>query len=197
MRQQARIGALLLIGVGVVLGATVFRADIAQATGLAQAVTVTNSPAQAVPVREQNLDGNGFIKIHEQGVAKVVNANEPSYQPFQANFGNTILDGGYGACADLTVPAGKRLVIELVTFDGYLNDPDHDHYKHLWLNTTVSGNFTSHYLSFEQVPGDQFWHGSETLRLYADPPIVSMCADRHEIGVGSFHGSLSGYLVDA
>ena len=30
MRRQAIIGALLLIGVGVVLGTTVFRSDIAQ-----------------------------------------------------------------------------------------------------------------------------------------------------------------------
>jgi len=71
MRQRALIGALLLIAVGVVLGATVFRTDIAQATGLAQGVTVTNTPAQAVPVREQNLDGNGNIKVHEQGTANV------------------------------------------------------------------------------------------------------------------------------
>jgi hypothetical protein len=36
MKHQAGIGALLLLCVGIVLGATVFRADIAQATGLAQ-----------------------------------------------------------------------------------------------------------------------------------------------------------------
>src|SRR5215467_4188747 len=72
MRKQAGLGALLLISVGVVLGATVFRSDIAQATGLAPGpnVVVTNTPAQAVPVREQNLDG-GNIKVHEQGTAKV------------------------------------------------------------------------------------------------------------------------------
>jgi len=71
MRQRAIIGALLLISVGVALGATVFRADIAQATGLAQAVTVDNAPANAVPVREQNRDGNGNVKVHEQGTANV------------------------------------------------------------------------------------------------------------------------------
>jgi hypothetical protein len=71
MRQRAIIGALLFIGVGVALGATVFRADIAQATGLAQAVTVDNAPANAVPVREQNRDGNGNVKVHEQGTANV------------------------------------------------------------------------------------------------------------------------------
>jgi hypothetical protein len=71
MQRNAIIGALLLIVVGVALGATVFRTDIAQATGLAQSVTVDNSPAQAVPVREQNLDGNGNIKVREQGVLRV------------------------------------------------------------------------------------------------------------------------------
>src|SRR4029450_9783081 len=73
MRRQALIGALLLIGIGVVLGATVFRTDIAQATGMdksAQNVIVKNTPAQAGPVQEQNLDG-GNIKVHEQGTANV------------------------------------------------------------------------------------------------------------------------------
>jgi hypothetical protein len=72
MRQRAIIGALLVVFVGVVLGATVFRTDIAQATGLATGpvVTVVNTPAQAVPVREQNLAG-GNIKVHEQGTADV------------------------------------------------------------------------------------------------------------------------------
>jgi hypothetical protein len=40
----------LAVLVGVVLAATVFRNDIAQATGLAQAVTVTNTAANPVPV---------------------------------------------------------------------------------------------------------------------------------------------------
>jgi hypothetical protein len=70
MRRQAILGALMLVGVGVVLGATVFRADIAQAAGLAKSVTVDNTPAQAVPVREQNLDGSN-VRVHEEGTAKV------------------------------------------------------------------------------------------------------------------------------
>jgi hypothetical protein len=35
MQRPALIGALLLVGLGVVLGTTVFRTEIAQATGLA------------------------------------------------------------------------------------------------------------------------------------------------------------------
>jgi hypothetical protein len=73
MRRRPIIGALLLIGVGVVLGTTVFRDDIAQAAGLAGSapVTVLNTPDQAVPTREQNTDGSGAIKVHEQGTASV------------------------------------------------------------------------------------------------------------------------------
>jgi len=53
MRRQATLGALLLVTLGIVLGATVFRSDIAQATGLAQSVTVNNTASNPVPVREQ------------------------------------------------------------------------------------------------------------------------------------------------
>ena len=71
MRRRAITGALLFIGVGVVLGATVLRTDIAQATGLAQAVTVDNTAANPVLVKEQRADANGNIKVHEQGTAAV------------------------------------------------------------------------------------------------------------------------------
>ncbi len=70
MRQKAIIGGLLLIAVGVVLGATVFRTDIAQATGLAQSVIVANTTTNPVPVKEQNLDGRN-IRVHEEGTANV------------------------------------------------------------------------------------------------------------------------------
>ena len=73
MQRPALIGALLLVVAGVVLGATVFRTDIAQATGLAQAVTVNNTAANPVPVHEQgtaqvnvtnsSLDVSGTVGI--------------------------------------------------------------------------------------------------------------------------------------
>jgi hypothetical protein len=53
MPRRALIGALVLIVFGVALGATVFRTDIAQATGLAQSVTIDNTAANPVPVDEQ------------------------------------------------------------------------------------------------------------------------------------------------
>src|SRR5437016_6279236 len=74
MPRRGIFAALLLVGIGVVLGTTVFRDDIAQATGLApapQSVTVVNTSTSPVPVREQNLDGSGNVKVHEQGTATV------------------------------------------------------------------------------------------------------------------------------
>lgn len=40
MRRQAGIGALLLVGVGILLGATVFRSDIAQGAGRSSDATL-------------------------------------------------------------------------------------------------------------------------------------------------------------
>jgi hypothetical protein len=99
----------LIVGLGVVLGATVFRTDIAQATGLAQSVTVSNTASQAVPVREQNLDG-GNIKVHEQGTASVNvtndvrSANRPAAKEI-------LFGGGQETIVD-EVPAGEVFVLK-------------------------------------------------------------------------------------
>jgi len=137
MHRPALIGALLLVGVGVVLGATVFRADIAQATGLAPSVTVVNTAADPVPVREQNLDGSGRIRVHEGGTASVNvtnssvtvdgtvgidqsangvhEVNSLAVSPFTRSAFTSFGSGNPGAFnADLslyTVPAGQRVVI--------------------------------------------------------------------------------------
>jgi hypothetical protein len=101
MKRQAGIGALLLVCVGIVLGATVFRSDIAQATGLAQSVTVNNTAAQAVPVREQSTDANGNIKVHEQGTVNVDVTNSSLSVAAAA----PITDGGSQRAAYPDLPA--------------------------------------------------------------------------------------------
>jgi hypothetical protein len=59
MRRHLSVGGLLLVSVAVLLGATVFRTDVVQAA------------AAVMNVREQNLDANGNIMVHEQGTAQV------------------------------------------------------------------------------------------------------------------------------
>jgi hypothetical protein len=72
MKRGATIGAALLLGIGIALGATVFRTDIAQATGLAQSVTVDNTAANPVPVRQQ---GTAQVSITNSSVPV-----SPSYE---------------------------------------------------------------------------------------------------------------------
>src|SRR6266545_4402177 len=84
---RLRVSALLLVALGIVLGSTVFRDEIARAAGLAQGVFISNTPDQAVPVREQNLDNQGHIGVHEQGTANVnvTNASLPVHEQGTAN----------------------------------------------------------------------------------------------------------------
>ncbi len=124
MQRPALIGALLLVGVGVVLGTTIFRTEIAQATGLAQAVTVNNTAANPVPVHEQgtanvnvtnsslNVEGTVGMDPTANGVHEM---NSVAASPFSRSTDGTFGTGNPGRFnADLelyTVPAGQRVVI--------------------------------------------------------------------------------------
>jgi hypothetical protein len=70
MRKALVLGIVLLVTSVVVLGGTVFRQQVADASSLLN-VFVTNDSSHPVPVREQNVDANGNIKVHEQGTANV------------------------------------------------------------------------------------------------------------------------------
>jgi hypothetical protein len=74
MRQKAVISGLLLVAVGVILGATVFRTDIAQATGLAQSVTVANTP---LPVQTP-IPASAFSADVSLGDVGVVSGPDPA-----------------------------------------------------------------------------------------------------------------------
>src|SRR2546425_9781981 len=86
-------GALVLVGLGVLLGTTVVGSDLAQATGLAQSVTVNNTAANPVPVTDDHTN----ITIHAQ-----TNSGTPT---------NCLNDDIY------TVPAGKQFVAQFVSIN--------------------------------------------------------------------------------
>jgi hypothetical protein len=70
MRKAQVLGIMLLVISALVLGGTVFRQQVADASALLN-VFVTNDSSHPVPVKEQNVDANGNIKVHEQGTADV------------------------------------------------------------------------------------------------------------------------------
>jgi hypothetical protein len=87
--RRALIPAFLLVLVSVVLGATVFREPIAWA---AQAVDSTIIGP---------LDGQGNVRVHEQGTAQVVDTDSPARKAVLFPFvGQTDI-----------VPAGQRFIV--------------------------------------------------------------------------------------
>ena len=94
-----------------VLGATAVRQPIAHAAS-AMSVVVANSKKTPVPVREQNTDTDGNIKVHEHGTATVKVNGVATTQPVQpANSLN--LEGVNPTqlgCND-NLPAGTQWVI--------------------------------------------------------------------------------------
>jgi hypothetical protein len=107
--RKAVTGAVVLVLTSLVLGATVLREPLARAAAPIASVFVTNDSANPVPVREQNVDASGSVKVHEQGTAAVRSANEEF--AVTKNFS----DNGPSCIGTLlTVPAGKQLVVEWV-----------------------------------------------------------------------------------
>lgn len=179
MRRQAIIGALLLIGVGVVLGATVFRADIAQATGFDKPtnVVIANSPAKPVPVLEQGArTAFAFFKNDSFG------SPEDSH------------------VISFTVPAGKRLVIQSVAVNGALAPGVK------LVGTAVQAHVNGQLEDYIMAPtftgtttgGRDFYIASQPATIYADGGTeVDVFATRDTMtGSGIMNASVQGYLID-
>ncbi len=211
MRRKSMIGGLVLVGIGVVLGTTVFRNDIAQATRLAPAptnVVVTNAPAQAVPTREQDLDGNGNIKVHEQGTA-AVNVTNSSLTVANASDGqNPFARTANFACNTVSLecdgdvvapPSGKRWVLETVSVhvtapaaivitDAQVDVPGTgDNFARLFLAPVKTGSDGT----------DAFWVVTQQVRAYSDD-LVSCHINFAQSPSGPTSGSctVTGYLVN-
>lgn len=74
--RKAIIPAFLLVLGSTVLGATVLQEPLARAAPPIPSVFVANDESSPVPAREQNLDRDGNIKVHEQGTADVNVTND-------------------------------------------------------------------------------------------------------------------------
>jgi hypothetical protein len=134
MRKALAVGTVLL-ATSAVLGGTVFRQQVADAANL-MSVFVTNDSAHPVPVREQNTDANGNIKVHEQGTANVsvqgtpgvtiANTTVPVHEqgtaavrPSEDEVGITSLfqnsQGGNCGGVLYSVPSGQELIVQYLS----------------------------------------------------------------------------------
>jgi hypothetical protein len=64
------VASVMVVGSALV-GATISREPVAQAAGAAFSVFVNNDSNHPVPIREQNVDANGNLKVHEQGTVQM------------------------------------------------------------------------------------------------------------------------------
>jgi hypothetical protein len=127
MRKTVILGIALLVTSVVVLGGTVFRTQVADATNL-MSVFVTNDASHPVPVREQNTDANGNIKVHEQGTANV-NVTNPSIAvngTVSVTPGDSVLltSGKLTANGFITVDTTKYTYVSVHIFYENLNNPN-------------------------------------------------------------------------
>ena len=179
MHRRAFVVGLLLIGVGVVLGTTVFRTDIAQATGLAQSVTVNNTAADPVPVREQNLDANGNINVDVQGPIREdrtdITLHAASSSGFLTDCGNSSI---------YQVPAGQQLVAQFVSIDSAIGTDAATADQATLFNADQSGTIDFAGIALTRGTLDR-WVGSQTIDLVfpsgatlgfnTQPDVASQC----------------------
>jgi hypothetical protein len=102
--RRALASVLLLLVCSAVLGATVFREQVAEAAQAILPVRVVNTSADPVPV-------SGTVAIN--GTAAVEVADERT--PFEIRVDADIANEFFGSSGHFTVPDGKRLVVEFIS----------------------------------------------------------------------------------
>jgi hypothetical protein len=189
----------------------VFGAMAASAT---LGAVVTGGVAWAPPadpgtilVREQNLDGNGLVRVHEQGTAQVSVVNSPEVRIAATNpYQRTVSASNKTSQVEnlqVPVPAGKRLVIQYVSV-----------FAEVPLGQTASAAVTGQGLASpaqsstvrlamprSSTFGDRaFLIGSQEVVLNAGPgsgsTLFAAIARSAEEGTWDAQLTVSGYLVD-
>jgi len=148
-------------------------------------VVVTNTPAQPVPVKEQN---------------------NPAFQPFQWQGQPGVSLGNNYTITTFTVPAGKRLVIEEISAQVYVSGAVTGEVPRLILGTQAGGAWVNTFTPMTYAGNEGVsptYAASQPLRMYADPgSTVDVELKRSSDLNGNYSGTListitvTGYLVN-
>jgi hypothetical protein len=185
----------LLLGLSLVLGTTVFREQVARAAPAILQVFVVNDTRHPVPVHEQGI---ADVNVTNTPLAVRESGETPIQRELQFDF-----DLAEKASDTYTVPADKRLRIELVTYD----QTDPSRLSKFLVTTTVDNQEVTH--SLKSTRHDPFMGlmkdmVTEPVRICADPgTIVEFTVLLSDLTTKSCpgvfmgcNGSFSGVLID-
>lgn len=212
MRRVIVPASLILLGAAI--GAIGTQGQVATAASGILNVLVTNSSSHPVATQDQNVDTNGNIKVHEQGIANVdvTNtmlpvhelgtalvsvANMPGSQPFMRNESVVLEPGQTFASTCDSVPKGKSFAMEFI--DLQTNGLASGEVLYVTLDVSTGTAFVSHPLPLQATAGDVPMFASP-VRLYADPG-SDFCLSVHRLGdtAESIRAdySVTGYLISS
>lgn len=196
-----------LAAVGVALvSLSMVLTDVPQVMAQSKAilVQVINSSANPVPtVAQGTTQVAGSVAAQQSGAWNVGITEFSAKQPFQLSVDVALAVGVFHnneSPREFAVPAGKRLIIEHVSYHAMLDLTDRPQYS---MRTTVNGEHAFHTL----VPVDNsppfldhaLFVASQQMRIYADPDTVV----QHYFARGIAENrpalinlGISGYLVD-
>ncbi|MGB7069026.1 MAG: hypothetical protein WBD22_05985 [Pyrinomonadaceae bacterium] len=177
-----------------------------------QDVRIVNANNETVPV-----DVQGAVRVRQQGewsvglsgtpTVQVGNSaagplltrdvDRPTAQPFQAQAELNLDDGQNHIDVQIPVPAGKLLVIEFISLNGSA-PPDDQIYVNLLTRVAPDPLYRGHYIQYEKQDFGSFNHytANQMVRIYADPPSVTVRFSHFPATAVSFNVNISGYLVD-
>jgi len=193
-----RLSSKLVFGAVLLFGASCAYADLLGLGG-PESVTVTNTPGVTVTntpsvnvANTPNVTVTNMpaVTVNTATPLSVRDTDNPARQPFAAQCA-----GGYGGATGPSgsrchfpsaVPAGKVLVIEMVTLGATAQPLPADQ---ITLRVVTNGVAVNHFLNVTSM--------SETLavRVYADPDSIVTLFDTGNY-LNFTNGSLSGYLVN-
>lgn len=165
-------------------------------------VTVVNTASNPVPVTGSVTVGNAVIPVEVSNAdpIPVSVSSGPAVQPIHDTVSSSLEDGEFGVFKiAYTVPAGKRLVIEFISFQSRI--PIGQRPEPFGLNTKVGGE-TGFYVfpvsfAFEDTNiGLDTYVASSPTRIYCDPgqSLIFRLGRTANDGTASAFFTFSGYL---
>lgn len=153
-----------------------------------------------VPLSAMGADTKVVVENKVTAPVPVHEVNGAASQAFEAQVSLNLADGVSGANGFVTIPSGKRLVIQYASAWAQVPSGQTVSFS---IQTMFNGDtqFTPHYLPVLQQNTDAiyafFVAGSE-VHLYSDAPQVNLRIDRGSTIAGAVvaYISISGYLTD-